>query len=159
MPVYKLTVANSELPAVKTIDLLLPDDIVDVTSIRLQVSNPFTQDTAVAGFIMPRLVVSLQTLGDAVLLPGDTGYLDQVDLLVNSLIYKPGTLTVDTQIETWKQRSMPGDEGFIKPFFLGIDYQGNMPGSYQVSIAVFWKKRKGTEIERTRLAVKAWLEG
>jgi hypothetical protein len=130
------------------------ESIVDVTSIRVQISNPFTQDSDVAGFVMPRLVVSLQYLGDSVLVPGDVGYIDQVDLLINSLIYKPGTATVDTQLETWKQRSMPGGDDFVEPFFLGIDFQGNMPGSYQVDISVFWKVRKGTEIERTFLAVK-----
>jgi len=158
MPAYKLSVASSELPAVKKVDLSIgagaEGAIVDVTSLRVQISNPFTGDSAVAGFVMPRLVVSLQYLGDSVLVPGDSGYIDQVDLLVNSLIYKPGTATVDTQIETWKQRSMPGGDDFIQPFFLGIDFQGNMPGSYQVDISVFWKIRKGTELERTALAVK-----
>lgn len=156
MPVTRLSVPNSDLPAVKTIDLGIHEAIVDVTSIRVQISNPFAGDSAIAGFTMPRLVVSLQYLGSSVLVPGDPGYIDQVDLLVNSLIYKPGTATVDTQLQSWIQRSIPGDDGFVEPFYLGIDYQGNMPGMYNVDISVFWKMRKGTEVERTALALKLW---
>lgn len=156
MPFFRLSVPSSELPVVKTIDLEVQDALVDVTSMRLQISNPFSEDNAIAGFTMPRLTASLQYIGDTVLVPGDPGYIDQVDLIVNSLIHKPATSTVDTQLETWKQRSMPGDESFISPFFVGIDYQGNMPGSYIVDITVFWKMRKGTEVERTAAAVKLW---
>ena len=156
MPVYRLSVPNSELPVVKMIDLGVLDAIVDVTSIRLQISNPFTGDSAIAGFTMPRIVASLQYLGDSVLVPGDSGYIDQVDLIVNSLIYKPGTASVDTQLQTWNQRSIPGDDAFIQPFFIGLDYQGNVPGMFQVDVSVFWKMRKGTEVERTALAVKLW---
>jgi len=156
MAITRFSVPSSDLPAIKMVDLGIQDAIVDVSSIRVQLSNPFSGDNAIAGFVMPRLVVSLQYLGDTILVPGDSGYIDQVDLIVNSLIYKPATATVDTQLQTWIQRSIPGDDGFIEPFFLGIDYQGNMPGSYYVDVSIFWKLRKGTEIERTALAVKLW---
>lgn len=156
MPVYRLTVDGSELPVVKMIDLGVIEAIVDVTSIRLQISNPFVGDSAVAGYTFPRLVASLQYTGDSVLVPGDSGYIDQVDLIVNAHIYKTGLAVVDTQLQTWNQRSIPGGDEFIQPFFIGLDYQGNMPGSYKVDVSVFWKLRKGTEVERTALAVKLW---
>lgn len=153
MPSVRLKFNETEVPSVKELFSGLNGQIVDVTSIRIQLSNPFTGDNAIGGFTFPRLRVTLQYLGDAVLSPGDSGFVDEVDLIANQTLYKPATFTVDTQMNTWNQHSIPGNEGFVLPFYIGCDVQGNMPGTFVVDVTVFYSVRIGTELERTALAV------
>lgn len=155
MPSLKIRFDQLDTGEPKQVGIILNEhEVVDVTSLRLQLSWPVIQNVPVAGFVYPRMRVVLQKTQAMGILPGDDEYINAVDLLANNLFVRPVVNEVFAQMQTYNHVSMPGGELINEQFYAAFVQSGNLPTSFILECTLFYSVKKLTELEYVKLALR-----
>lgn len=152
MPSIKIRFDELDAGEPKQAGIILGEnEVIDITSLRLQLSWPVIQNIPVAGYLHPRMRVVLQKTVDLGALPGDDAYINAVDLLVNNLFVRPVVNEVFAQMQTYNHVSMPGGELITDKLYAAFVQTGSLPTSFILECTIFYAVKKLSELEYVKL--------